>query len=393
MRPITGNLMHNALALSAVWQWRQDDVLLHALPIYHVHGLFVATNVTLATGAAMRWMPAWDTAAALRQLPSCTAFMGVPTHYGRMLRHADFEPTLHTAALRIATSGSAPLPTELANAWQAAVGWLPVERYGMSETGMNTSNPFEPASGRCAGSVGGPLPGVSVRVAKLASEEAPAESASSETTPIAAANGGALLDIDGCQLFAAEAEPVYPAGVSPAGLAATPELACMGMPGVLQVRGPNVFSGYWRKPEKSAAEFSADGWFNTGDIATIQQDGVDGGPVVRIVGRDKDMIISGGLNVYPVEIERVIDAMPGVAECAVIGVPHPDFGEAVVAIVQVESAAAEVTPEHVQHVAREHLAAFKVPKLVLLQQHELPRNAMGKVQKAALRAEHANAFQ
>ncbi|MCW5745573.1 MAG: malonyl-CoA synthase, partial [Alphaproteobacteria bacterium] len=263
------NLASNALTLVDYWRFTASDVLLHALPIYHTHGLFTATNTLLAAGGSMLFLPKFDADEVMRLLPRATTMMGVPTFYTRLLQHPGLtrEATSH---MRLFVSGSAPLLAETHRDWQARTGHAILERYGMTETNMNTSNPYD--GDRVAGTVGFPLPGVSLRIADPES--------------------GRVL------------EP--------------------GEIGVIEVKGPNVFKGYWRQPEKTAAEFRSDGFFITGDLGRIDERGY-----VHIVGRGKDLIISGGLNVYPKEIETEIDALPGVAEAAVIGVPHPDFGEAV----------------------------------------------------------------
>jgi malonyl-CoA/methylmalonyl-CoA synthetase len=323
-----GNLGSNALTLRDAWGFSAADVLLHMLPIYHTHGLFVAINPTLLAGARMIFLPRFEPGAVLAALPRATVTMGVPTYYVRLLARADFTAAV-TANMRLFTSGSAPLLEETFHAFEARTGQRILERYGMTETGMNTSNPLH--GERRAGTVGPALPGVEVRVA-------------------------------------GEAGPVLTAGET----------------GVLEVRGPNVFSGYWRLPDKTREEFRADGFFITGDIARIDPDGY-----VTIVGRAKDLIISGGLNIYPKEIESVIDALEGVAESAVIGVPHPDFGEGVLAVIK--RGAGALDAEAIITAARGQLAAFKTPKRVVFVD-ELPRNSMGKVQKNQLRETYRDAF-
>ncbi|HEX2725620.1 MAG TPA: malonyl-CoA synthase, partial [Beijerinckiaceae bacterium] len=267
------NLASNALTLKEYWRFTRDDVLLHALPIFHVHGLFVASNVALVSGATMIFLPKFDPNEIMRFMPRATALMGVPTFYVRLLQHPDLghETTSH---MRLFVSGSAPLLAETHREWKARTGHDILERYGMTETGMNTSNPYD--GDRVPGAVGYPLPGVTMRVADP--------------------DNGKLLP--------------------------TGEI------GMLEVKGPNVFKGYWRMPEKTDAEFRKDGFFITGDLGKIDERGY-----VHIVGRGKDLIITGGYNVYPKEIESEIDAIPGVVESAVIGVPHPDFGEGVTAVV------------------------------------------------------------
>ncbi len=318
-----GNLSSNTMALHEAWGFRPDDVLLHALPLFHTHGLFVALNLMLYNGGRLILLPRFDADEVVRLLPRATVLMGVPTFYTRLLTHDGFtaEATRH---MRLFVSGSAPLLAETHNAFRARTGHAILERYGMTETCMNTSNPLD--GERRAGTVGLPLPGVEVRV----------------------------RDKDG--------NPVEPGAI-----------------GVLEVRGPNVFKGYWRMPEKTASEFRGDGFFITGDLATIGEDGY-----VTIVGRDKDMIITGGYNVYPKEIELALDDMEGVTESAVIGLPHPDFGEAVVAVVSTGGGAP--THDAAFYIAglKTRLAAYKVPKQVFFVD-DLPRNAMGKVQKNILR--------
>ena len=332
-----GNLASNAQVLHRYWGWRADDVLLHMLPIFHVHGLFVASHGALLAGARMIWLPRLDVEQALHYLPRCTVMMGVPTYYVRLLADARFGRKA-CARMRLFISGSAPLLMETFNEFRERTGHTILERYGMSETVMLTSNPYDPADGeRLGGTVGKALPGVQVRV----------------------------VDDAGAALGAGEI-------------------------GNVQVRGPNVFAGYWRMPEKTREEFTADGWFRTGDVG--RWGGDSGGREVpgdylSIVGRSKDLIISGGYNVYPKEIELLIDEMPGVSESAVIGVPHPDFGEAVVAVV-VPRAGASVDTAAMQAELKARIANFKVPKQIHLIE-QLPRNTMGKVQKNVLRTEYA----
>ncbi|WP_165645855.1 malonate--CoA ligase [Bordetella bronchiseptica] len=332
-----GNLASNARVLHQYWGWREDDVLLHMLPIFHVHGLFVASHGALLAGARMIWLPRLDVDQALRYLPQSTVMMGVPTYYVRLLADARFDRAA-CANMRLFISGSAPLLTETFTDFQARTGQTILERYGMSETVMLTSNPCRPADGeRLGGTVGKALPGVQVRV----------------------------VDDAGQALAAGEI-------------------------GNVQVRGPNVFSGYWRMPEKTREEFTADGWFKTGDVG--RWGGESGGRAVpadylSIVGRSKDLIISGGYNVYPKEIETVIDEMQGVLESAVIGVPHPDFGEAVVAVV-VPRAGAAIDVAAMQADLKSRIANFKVPKRIHVVD-QLPRNTMGKVQKNVLRDAYA----
>jgi malonyl-CoA/methylmalonyl-CoA synthetase len=321
-----GNLRSNAETLKDVWRFTDQDVLLHALPVFHIHGLFVATNVCLAAGAAMILLPKFDPEQIFHFLPRATVLMGVPTFYTRLLR----DPRLTGDAarhMRLFISGSAPLLAETHRQWKERTGHAVLERYGMTETNMNTSNPYD--GKRVAGSVGLPLPGVDVRIT------------GEDGRPLAT-----------------------------------------GDVGMIEVRGPNVFKGYWRMPEKTAAEFRADGFFITGDLGMIDADGY-----VHIIGRGKDLIITGGFNVYPKEIESLIDDLPGVEESAVIGLPHDDFGEGVTALV-VKKAGAELSEADVLSALSIHLAKFKQPKRVLFVD-QFPRNTMGKVQKAAMRAEWA----
>jgi malonyl-CoA/methylmalonyl-CoA synthetase len=333
-----GNLLSNALTLKTTWGWRTPeeqggDVLIHALPIFHVHGLFVASHGALLAGARMLWLGRFDPAKVAALLPRATVFMGVPTLYVRLLG----EPGLTRGAcrnMRVFISGSAPLLIDTFVAFRERTGQTILERYGMSETVMLTSNPYRPADGeRRGGTVGFPLPGVGLRIV----------GSDGEVLPVATV-------------------------------------------GAIEVRGPNVFAGYWRMPEKTREEFSADGWFRTGDVGMVDELGY-----VTIVGRSKDLIISGGYNVYPAEIERVLNELPGVAESAVVGVPHPDFGEAVVAVVVGRGAAPAVDPVECTRALKAKIANFKVPKAIFVVA-ELPRNAMGKVQKNLLREQHAALF-
>ena len=324
-----GNLASNALTLVDGWGFAAADVLLHVLPLYHVHGLFVALNTVLLAGARLVFLPRFEAAQALEMLPRATVMMGVPTYYTRLLAQDGLSGE-RCAGVRLFVSGSAPLLEDTFYQFEARTGHRILERYGMTETGMSTSNPLH--GERRPGTVGLPLAGVEVRVADEA---------------------GRVLG--------------------------------PGEIGVLEVRGPNVFKGYWRMPEKTAEAFREDGFFVTGDLACIGADGY-----VAIVGRARDLIISGGLNVYPKEIESVIDELPGVVESAVIGLPHPDFGEAVSAVV-VPGAGARLDEAAVIAAVRERLASFKVPKRVWFAP-SLPRNAMGKVQKNALREQHQDAF-
>jgi malonyl-CoA/methylmalonyl-CoA synthetase len=325
-----GNLLSNALVLKDFWGWQAGDVLIHALPIFHVHGLFVAIHGALLNGSKMLWFEKFDPRATIAEMARATVMMGVPTLYVRMLA----EPALTREAashMRIFIAGSAPLLPETFDAWRERTGHTIVERYGMSETIMLTSNAYRPVDGeRRAGTVGKPLPGVQLRI------------------------GGASSTDEG-------------------------EI------GGIEVRGPNVFKGYWRMPEKTAEEFTADGWFKTGDVGMISAQGI-----VTIVGRSKDLIISGGYNVYPAEIEGYLNEQPGVAESAVIGVPHPDFGEAVIAVV-VPKGKAALDANALIASMKSRIAAFKVPKRVFVEA-ELPRNQMGKVQKNLLRDQHQGLF-
>ncbi|MBX3495180.1 MAG: malonyl-CoA synthase [Parvibaculum sp.] len=323
-----GNLAANGLALRDAWRFTDADVLLHALPIFHAHGLFVACHCALLSGAKMIWRQKFDRADVIALLPRATTFMGVPTFYTRLLAGDDFNASL-VGHMRLFTSGSAPLLAETFEAFRARTGHAILERYGMTETGMNTSNPYD--GERRAGTVGFPLPDVELRV----------------------------TDEEGLPRASGEI-------------------------GGLEVRGPNVFSGYWRMPEKSAAEFAEGGWFRTGDIAMIDADGY-----VHLVGRAKDLIISGGFNVYPKEIEELVDDMAEVLESAIVGVPHPDFGEAGVAVVVLREGAALDEAALIARL-REKIANYKVPKRAFFVE-SLPRNTMGKVQKNLLREDYMTA--
>lgn len=321
-----GNLSSNAETLCQAWQFTPDDVLLHMLPTFHIHGLFVACNCTLLAGSAMLFEPRFDVARAIELLPQASVFMGVPTYYTRLLGEMAF--TRKSArSVRLFVSGSAPLLAETFTAFAQRTGQRILERYGMTEGGMYTSNPY--AGDRRCGSVGPALPGVDLRV------------------------------------------------VDDAGQTCAVDVA-----GHIQVRGPNIFSGYWRMPEKTAEEFTTDGYFRTGDVGHLDKD-----VYLFISGRARDLIISGGLNVYPKEIEDVLDALPGVAESAVIGLPHADFGEAVTAVV-VAKPGKQLEAADIIAAVRERLAGFKVPKQVHIVA-DLPRNAMGKVQKNVLRKLYA----
>ncbi|MFZ5486796.1 MAG: malonate--CoA ligase [Pseudomonadota bacterium] len=387
-----GNLLSNALVLKDYWGWRSDDVLIHALPIFHVHGLFVAIHAALLGGSKMIWLPKFDPKAVIAVMPRATVFMGVPTLYVRMLA----EPALnHEAArsMRLFISGSAPLLIETFRAWQERTGHTILERYGMSETIMLTSNPYSAdaryggQSERRGGTVGFPLPGVELRVVDDAntplgvcrtlgvdSENVPQRDLFLPDSP---PHSGAMGQADGKKwAAAAHSQPTIPK---------SDRLPAEGEIGNIQVRGPNVFKGYWRMPEKTAEEFTADGWFKTGDVGKIDERGY-----VSIVGRSKDLIISGGYNVYPAEVEAAINDIPGVAESAVVGVPHPDFGEVGVAVV-VAKPGARLDPEAILAQLKMQLANYKIPKRCVIVP-ELPRNTMGKVQKNLLRAEHQDAL-
>jgi malonyl-CoA/methylmalonyl-CoA synthetase len=316
------NLASNALTLVEQWGFTRGDVLLHALPVYHVHGLFVACHCVLLSSSRILWLPKFDAREVMGQLPHATVMMGVPTFYTRLLAEPDFDRRA-CRNIRLFVSGSAPLLAETFAEFRERTGHTILERYGLTETGMNTANPLD--GERVAGSVGPPLPGVSLRI------------------------------------------------VDENGTACAP-----GAVGAIEVKGPNVFGGYWRMPERIQEDFAADGYFRTGDMGEWLPNGY-----LKISGRAKDLIISGGLNVYPKEIEEKIDALPGVAESAVIGVPDPDFGEAVTAVV-VARPGHTLTEAELLSALKAEIAAFKVPKRVHFVP-ALPRNAMGKVQKKALR--------
>ncbi|GER11177.1 malonate--CoA ligase [Variovorax boronicumulans] len=326
------NLLSNAEVLKTYWGWTKGDVLIHALPIFHVHGLFVALHGALLNGSKIIWFSKFDPKRIVAKLPEATVFMGVPTLYVRLLA----EPGLTREAvrtMRLFVAGSAPLLIETFDEWRERTGHTILERYGMSETAMLTSNPYDTAKGeRRGGTVGFALPGVQLRVRDDEGKDLPVD------------------EIGG-----------------------------------IQVKGPNVFAGYWRMPEKTKEEFTADGFFKTGDVGKIDARGY-----ITIVGRSKDLIISGGYNVYPAEIEGYINEMAGVAESAVIGVPHPDFGEVGVAIV-IPKGGATIDADAIVAELKAKLANFKIPKRCFVVP-ELPRNTMGKVQKALLRAEHKGLF-
>jgi malonyl-CoA/methylmalonyl-CoA synthetase len=327
-----GNLASNAQVLKSYWGWTEGDVLIHALPIFHVHGLFVAIHGALLAGSKMLWFEKFDPRATIREMARATVMMGVPTLYVRMLA----EPSLTQQAasrMRVFIAGSAPLLPETFEAWRERTGHTLVERYGMSETVMLASNPFHAKDGpRIAGTVGKALPGVQLRI----------------------------HDDKGQPCRSGEV-------------------------GQIEVKGPNVFKGYWRMPEKTAEEFTADLWFKTGDVGKLDEQGV-----LSIVGRSKDLIISGGYNVYPAEIEGYLNEQPGVAESAVVGVPHRDFGEGVIAVV-VPKPGAALDAAALVSAMKDKIAAFKVPKRVFIEP-DLPRNAMGKVQKNLLRDLHKGLF-
>ncbi|MBJ3763770.1 malonyl-CoA synthase [Maribius pontilimi] len=317
------NLLSNAQALKDLWRFTEDDVLLHALPIFHTHGLFVASNVTLLAGGSMIFLPKFDQDTIIAELPRATSLMGVPTFYTRLLDDDRFDRDL-VSNMRLFTSGSAPLLAETHRRFEERTGHRILERYGMTETNMNTSNPYD--GERRAGTVGFPLPGVELKIT---------DPDTGDTLP-------------------------------------------QGEVGLIEVRGPNVFQGYWQMPEKTAAELRDDGFFITGDLGQIDKDGY-----VSIVGRDKDLIISGGYNIYPKEIEVVLDAQPGVLESAVIGVPHDDFGETPIAVLVPENGAAPDT-DAIAAAVGEKLARYKHPSGYRTID-ALPRNTMGKVQKNVLR--------
>ena len=324
-----GNLASNAKVLKEVWHWQENDVLLHALPLFHVHGLFVACHGALLNGSKIIFLSKFDSRQVIQHLPRATVFMGVPTYYVRLLADANFNQEA-CRKMRLFISGSAPLLAETFDRFKERAGHAVLERYGMSETVMLTSNPYQ--GERRAGTVGLPLPGVSVRVMKT----------------------------DGTLSISEEI-------------------------GDIQVKGPNVFRGYWNMPEKTAEEFTEDGYFKTGDVGFFSKGGY-----LSIVGRSKDLIISGGYNVYPKEIESVIDEIDGVVESAVVGIAHPDFGEAVTAAI-VKAPTAALSEQGLIDSLKQKLANFKIPKKVFFVD-DLPRNAMGKVQKNLLRQQYQNAY-
>ena len=324
------NLLSNAVTLQKLWRFTSDDRLIHALPIFHTHGLFVASNVILLSGASMIFLPKFDAGQALGLMANATSMMGVPTFYVRLVGHPGLTREA-TKNMRLFVSGSAPLLAETHWSFSDKTGHHILERYGMTETNMNTSNPYD--GDRVAGTVGFPLPDVALRV----------------TDP---ETGATIAD---------------------------------GETGMIEVKGPNVFKGYWRMPEKTKAEFRDDGFFITGDLGKIDERGY-----VHIVGRGKDLVISGGYNIYPKEVETEIDLIPGVVESAVIGLPHADFGEGVTAVV-VKQTGAAVDERMVQEALKDRLAKFKQPKRVLFVD-ELPRNTMGKVQKNMLRQQYEKLY-
>lgn len=322
------NLWSNAATLRDYWKFTSDDRLIHALPIFHTHGLFVATNVTFAAGSSVDFMAKFDADVVLKAMDKATVLMGVPTFYVRLLKDENLNKA-HTQNMRLFVSGSAPLLAETHDQWQKNTGHAILERYGMTETNMNTSNPYDGA--RRAGTVGFPLPGVEIRI------------------------------MDG--------EKELPRG----------EI------GSIEVRGPNVFKGYWKMPEKTKEELLESGFLITGDLGMIDDQGY-----VSIIGRSKDLIITGGYNVYPKELELMIDDIEGVTESAIIGLPHPDFGEGVCAVI-VRNSDESLTENTIMDAIKNDLAKYKQPKKIYFVK-ELPRNAMGKVQKKSLREEYGDTF-
>ena len=322
-----GNLVSNAETLVSAWGFTSADTLLHALPIFHVHGLFVGISCSLMSGSSMYWLEGYSVDSVLQALPECSVMMGVPTYFTRLLANDEFDRS-HAKSVRLFISGSAPLLPETFRAFETRTGHRILERYGMTETGMNSSNPLD--GDRLAGTVGPALPGVSIRISDNENQSVRS-----------------------------------------------------GEVGTIQIKGPNVFQGYWRMPEKTAEDFTADGYFNTGDQGLLDDAGY-----LSIIGREKDMIITGGLNVYPKEIELLLDEQPGIQESAVFGVAHADFGEGVVAAI-VETRRGSLTDGEVIQSVRSELAGFKVPKAVVFLD-ELPRNTMGKVQKKKLRDTYAD---
>ena len=327
-----GNLASNATTLAAAWRFSASDVLLHMLPLFHVHGLFAALNTVLASGSSLLLVDGFDAAQALRYFPAVTVFMGVPTYYTRLLQLPALDRD-STARMRLFVSGSAPLAVATHTQFERRTGHAILERYGMTETLMNTSNPYD--GPRLPGSAGPALPGIAVRIVDTVCGQ----------------------------------------------VESTPDLT-----GSIEIKGPNVCAGYWRDPEKTRGAFSADGWFKSGDLGHIDRNGY-----LHIVGRSKDLVISGGYNVYPKEVEIELDALPEVLESAVFGVPHPDFGEGVTAVV-VAMPGAPISEAQIIAGIKARLARYKVPKRVLIVD-ELPRNAMGKVQKNTLRERYASLYQ
>lgn len=325
-----GNLVSNAQSLHKCWHFTRSDVLIHALPIFHIHGLFVAINISLYSGSSMIFMPRFDSDLIISLMSKATVLMGVPTFYVRLLDSANLDAHA-VKPMRLFISGSAPLLAETHQQWQAVTGTAILERYGMTETNMNTSNPY--LGERRAGTVGMALPGVEVRIAD--------------------SNTGQAL--------------------------------AQGEIGSVEIRGPNVFKGYWQMPEKTKQDFRQDGFFITGDLGRMDSENY-----LSIVGRSKDLIISGGYNIYPKEIEMVLDDLKGVYESAVIGAPHPDFGEGVLAIV-VLTAQSTLNETDLKAIVKQKLAAFKRPKTIFFVQ-QLPRNTMGKVLKSELRLKHHDHF-
>ena len=326
-----GNLAANGLALQKTWNWQQADVLLHALPIFHIHGLFVACHNVLLGGSKMLFLEKFDSKTVIQLLPRSTVFMGVPTFYTRLLDDDNFNKEC-CENMRLFISGSAPLLEQTFEDFQQRTGHTILERYGMTETGMNTSNPLE--GERIAGTVGLPLPGVEARIVD-------------ENNQLVKNN-----DI-----------------------------------GILQVKGDNVFKGYWRMPEKTAEEFTPDNFFITGDMAKYNERGY-----ISIVGRNKDMVITGGYNVYPKEIELLLDECDGITESAIIGLAHRDFGEAVTAVVVPNDINNPPDIEHLKLILKQQLASYKVPKQIIYVE-QLPRNSMGKVQKNILRETYISLYQ
>tara|TARA_R110002049_G_scaffold10127_3_gene50457 strand:- start:165382 stop:166905 length:1524 start_codon:yes stop_codon:yes gene_type:complete len=322
-----GNLASNAETLRDLWQFTDSDVLIHALPLFHTHGLFVAVNITLAAGGALVFHRAFDAGAIIGDFARATTLMGVPTFYTRLLQHPDLSQDV-ASKMRLFVSGSAPMLTETHRAWQSCTGHTVLERYGMTETGMNTSNPFEGM--RKPGTVGVPLADVELRIATAEGDILP-----------------------------------------------------QGQIGGIEVRGPNLFKGYWNMPEKTAEEIRPDGWFITGDLGQIDEDGY-----VTIVGRSKDLIISGGYNIYPKEIETAIDQVKGVVESAAFGIDHADFGESV-AVAVVREPGGSVTEDDIMNAISTELARFKLPRKIFFLD-ALPRNTMGKVQKNILRSDYTS---